>query len=563
MATVKKSKKKIIIPICIVLVIAIAGGSIFGITKSKKGKEVTLYTISTGDIYENVSLTGTVSAGTTKEYKVAGVATVKEVFVNVGDKVKKGDVLASFNADTFDSQINSLQASYNESLNSYNRAVSEQKAASVKAKQLEKQIKKLQKQVGKLEQQMSTTKAATKATTKPTKPAKPTTKPTSTTTTTTTTTAAPSSSLTAPTLPSTTNPAQAIEDLTEELKKLNDSIAKITDDLETMSKAMDAITGTIAKVNGKVESGELAVMIYEALIESGITDEMAKKIVDSIDVDALAKTISESDAAKLSAAELQLMSLEAQYTLCKVQADGTTVLAQKKALDATKKALDAIKTQKAEMEKGWVAAFDGTITQLDLTEGLQTTAITTGLTLENLDAMAITVSLGEYDLHRVKVGMKATITTAFGTYDGEVASIAPTATGGSNSSLLDNVGSMAGISGLSSLTASGAGVECVISIPEADENIVAGFDADVQIETGEYLGVTVVPIESIKLEKTGSYVYVYNEEDKTVTKTIIETGAVSDSFYEVKSGLKAGDRIIAAPEANYEEDTFKVKVVTK
>ena len=157
--------------------------------------------------------------------------------------------------------------------------------------------------------------------------------------------------------------------------------------------------------------------------------------------------------------------------------------------------------------------------------------------------------------------MPATVTTAYGTYEAEVTSIAPTATGGSSSGILDSVGSMAGISGLSSLTDTGAGVECTVSIPQTDENIIAGFDADVEIATGEYLGVVVVPIESIKLEKTGSYVYIYNEEEGTVTKTKIETGAVSDSAYEVKSGLKVGDRIISAPATDYEEDTFKVKVV--
>ena len=157
--------------------------------------------------------------------------------------------------------------------------------------------------------------------------------------------------------------------------------------------------------------------------------------------------------------------------------------------------------------------------------------------------------------------MDAKVTTAYGEYEGEVATIAPTATGGSSGSILDSVGSMAGISGLSSLTDSGAGVECTITIKNPDENIIAGFDADVEIQTGQYLGVTVVPIESITLEKTGSYVYLYNDEDKTVTKTQIKTGAISDTAYEVTSGLKPGDKIVATPKTDYTEDTFKVKVV--
>ena len=120
---------------------------------------------------------------------------------------------------------------------------------------------------------------------------------------------------------------------------------------------------------------------------------------------------------------------------------------------------------------------------------------------------------------------------------------------------------MAGISGLSSLTDSGAGVECTIEVLEPDDNIIAGFDADVEIQTGEFLGVTVVPIESIVLEKTGSYVYLYNEEDSTVTKTQIKTGAISDSSYQVTEGIKPGDRIVATPSTDFKDDTFKVKVV--
>ena len=52
MATVKKSKKRIIVPIAIVLVIAIIVTSIFIVRKVNGGEQVTLHTISTGDIYE-------------------------------------------------------------------------------------------------------------------------------------------------------------------------------------------------------------------------------------------------------------------------------------------------------------------------------------------------------------------------------------------------------------------------------------------------------------------------------------------------------------------------------
>ena len=576
MATVKKSKKKIIVPICIVLVIAIAAGAIFGISRANRGEEVTLYTIATDDIYETVSLTGEVSAGTVKEYKVATVATVKEVFVNVGDKVKKGDILATFNVESLDSQISSLRSNYNDALSSYNSSAKAQKTAKAKADELASQIAATERQIEKLS--LSTTTAAKKTTTKKrttttteTVPTRPVAVPSSRTTTTTTTTTTTSS---------TASTEADINTLADALRQLNENLTAITNDLDTLATMTEIITSTITEVlaSGIVDSDYIAQQVGKALsqamrdgiidsaqllVESDVAVKMVEAAVSAIDFSSIASSLVNSKNVSLTAAELQLAAQQAQYAIYNAQADNSIVKAQKKAADASKKALDALEQQKKDMEEGWIASFDGTVTEVAVEPGLQTTAFTTGIKLENLDSMAVTVSLSEYDLHKVKVGMPAEITTAYGSYEGEVAAIAPTATGGSSSSILDSVGSMAGISGLSSLTDSGAGVDCTITIPDTDDNIVAGFDANVQIETGEYLGVTVVPNESIKLEKTGSYVYVYNEEDSTVTKTQIETGAVSDTSYEVKSGLKVGDKIVAAPASDYEEDTFKVKVVTK
>lgn len=574
MATVKKSKKKVIVPICIVLVIAIIAGVIFGVAKANSGEEVSLYTIGTDDIYENVSLTGEVSAGTSKEYKVATVATVKEVNVKVGDKVKKGDVLATFNVENLNGEISSLRSSYNESLESYNEAVKAQKSAKVKAEELKNDIADAEKKVDRLASMpaITTKKATTKATTRATTTTQTTTRRQTTTKTTTNTTT------------TTTSPTSTTRDnlgsLTDALVELNRTLSQITDDLDTLATMTQIITETITQAiaDGVFDSEVIAQQVGDALsqamkegiidaanllVDSGIAIDMVEAAVQSIDFAAITTSLMNSQNVSLTAAQLQLAALEAQYTIYSAQADDTVVNAQKKAVNATKKALDILEQQRKEMEEGWVAAFDGTITQVDIEAGMQTTALATGIKLENLDSMAVTVNLSEYDLHKVKVGMPVKVTTAYGSYNGEVASIAPTATGGSSTSILDSVGSMAGISGLSSLTDSGAGVECVVTIPETDENIIAGFDADVEIETGEYLGVVVVPIESIKREKTGSYVYLYNEEDKTVTKTLIEVGAVSDSAYEVKKGLKVGDKVVAAPASDYEEDTFRVKVVTK
>ena len=177
MATVKKSKKKVIVPICIILVIAIVAGTVFGVVKSKSGEEVKLNTIATGDIYEKVSLTGDVTAGTSKEYKVGTVATVKNVNVKVGDQVKKGDVLATFDTTSLDGQVSSLQASYNDAVKNYNTAVANQKSAKNSAASLKKEVNYLDKKIAKLKKKMTKT-----TTTKKNKKKKTTTKAASTTT---------------------------------------------------------------------------------------------------------------------------------------------------------------------------------------------------------------------------------------------------------------------------------------------------------------------------------------------------------------------------------------------
>lgn len=677
MATVKKSNTKKIVwaVIAVILVVAIVITSVV-FAKSGKKTEVTLNTVSTNSITQTVSSTGQVSSGVKKEYKPGTVATVKKVYVEVGDKVKKGDQLATFDTSNLDSQVASLNSAYANSNASYQEAVQHQAEA---AKQLsainkniaktEKTLKKLQKAEQKKQNTTTTTKKAT----------------TTTTTTTTTTQIHWGSNPTTTTTAATTacnhtfdgryvdsnysghykvctkcgakvfeehhygsvqkfasgkdkenyhyykcadcgyikkevhdfqsgvgtvtckicgdakvsgfNETSAMIELAlEQLQPVFDSLKQLgeaskqivelltglTKDLAQIAKDVDSLTNAITTVanvimyqisSGNWSADKIADAVGKAVtaaikqgmiefIDSGAAVKMIETAVKSVNWKAIGKGIAESDNFGLASAQIQLAALYAQKEVYTITASASTVNAQKQAASAAKNAYEVTKAARDDLAKGWTAEFSGVITTCDIEEGGQTTALSTGITLENMKKRVVTISLGEYDVHKVKEGMTATVKTAYGTYDGVVASIAPTATGGSQGSMLDSVGSMAGISGLSSLTNSGAGVECKIVVDHPDENIIVGFDADVEIVTGTYSSVPCVPIESIVLEKEGTYVYLYNEKDETVTKTKIETGATSDTSYEVTSGLSVGDRIVATPQTDYEEDTFKVKVVT-
>lgn len=677
MATVKKSNTKKIVwaVIAVILVVAIVITSVV-FAKSGKRTEVTLNTVSTNSITQTVSSTGQVSSGVKKEYKPGTVAIVKKVYVEVGDKVKKGDKLASFDTSSLDSQVASLNSAYANSNASYQEAVQHQAEAAKQLSAINKNIAKTEKTLKKL-QKAEQKKQSTTATTK---------KVTTTTTTTTTTTqihwgSNPTTTTTAATtacnhtfngryvdsnysghykvctkcgakvfeehrygsvqkfasgkdkenyhyykcadcgyikkevhdFPSGVgtvtckvcgeaktsgfNETSAMVELALEqlqpvfdsLKQLGDASKQIvelltglTKDLAKIAKDVDSLTNAITTVanvimyqisSGNWSAEKIADAVGKAVtaaikqgmiefIDSGAAVKMIETAVKSVNWKAIGKGIAESDNFGLASAQIQLAALYAQKEVYTITASASTVNAQKQAKDAAKKAYDTVKDARDDLAKGWTAEFSGVITTCDIESGSQTTALSTGITLENMKKRVVTISLGEYDVHKVKEGMNATVKTAYGTYDGVVASIAPTATGGSQGSMLDSVGSMAGISGLSSLTNTGAGVECKIVVDHPDENIIVGFDADVEIVTGTYSSVPCVPIESIVLEKEGTYVYLYNEKDETVTKTKIETGATSDTSYEVTSGLSVGDRIVATPQTDYEEDTFKVKVVT-
>ena len=513
MAQVKKSNTKKIVwaVIAVILVVAIVVG-IMLIKSSKSKVDVSLTTISTDTIVQTVSSTGEVSSGLNKDYTAGSIATVKEVFVKVGDQVKKGDKLATFDTSNLDMQVANLNASYKDALAAYNTAVENQNNAKEQLVIVNSAIDNLNNEIAQVEAEMAVAAQET------------------------------------PVSGQSSQYAEGGSGIGDIIGGGSGSIGSGTGGSSSQfQEQIDELIQTIKELQESIE---------------GINDRVDELTAQ---LEALAAGVNEIDpnSIKLTALQIELAGLTAQKELYSIIAQGNTVNAQKQLVNTTKQALDTVSAAQQSLDAGWTADFDGTITACSITAGGQTTALENGITLENMDTRVVTISLGEYDVKKVKVGMQATVKTAYGTYSGEVATIAPTATGGNESSIMDSVGSMAGISGLSSLTAQGAGVECTILVAEPDEDIIIGFNADVEIQTGTYSQVPCVPIESIILEKEGTYVYLYNEEDETVTKTAITTGATSDTAYEVLSGLSAGQKIVTTPQTDYKEETFKVRVVQK
>ena len=431
MATIKKSKKKkIIIPICIILVIAIVATTI-GVVGSKNKKEsVTLSTISTDDIIETVNATGDVTAGASREYKAGTVALCKQVYVKVGDEVKKGDMLATFDTSNIDGQVASLQNAYSSAKSSYNNAVKQQKNAEERLDSVNSQIAKLEKDYAKLLATSNTTTTKKPSTTKT--PATTTTKVYSTVT------------LVSTTKTSTTKKqyASGLDGIADALTDLVQTITELTDDVQQTNELTRIVMATIA---AEIEAGHLSSeaigdavgkavgdAIKEGIIEvvdSGEAVAIIEAAVKAVDWESIGKGIASSNNVQQTTVQLQLAALYAQQELYTTESNYSTVNTQKQIMDSTGSALNTLKQAQSELNQGWQASIDGIITEVNVVAGVQTSALETGIKLENMDTMVATISLGEYDIHKVKVGMPATIKTAYGTYTGEIATIAPTATG--------------------------------------------------------------------------------------------------------------------------------------
>lgn len=175
----------------------------------------------------------------------------------------------------------------------------------------------------------------------------------------------------------------------------------------------------------------------------------------------------------------------------------------------------------AEGKKGIQAEFTGVISDSKIVDGATVTQGMEMFTLESTEDVSVSVTVSKYDIDKIKVGQKAKITIAGKTYDGTLTKI--------NKVAIPNE------KGTPVLGAQ-------VHIDNPDQDIYLGVDAKVTIVGNEAKNAVILPVELVNTGKTGSFCFVV--EDGKVAKRTIETGIASDTYIEVKSGLKKGDVVI-------------------
>ena len=188
------------------------------------------------------------------------------------------------------------------------------------------------------------------------------------------------------------------------------------------------------------------------------------------------------------------------------------------------------------------APAEGVVSNIEAEAGKLSLQSSTLMTLTSGSGRQVTLTANETQLAGLAVGQKAVIRGA---------SFAPQ----------EYHGTVTKIGETARQQLSGTGQETVIdvyvSVADADENLRAGFSAKVTVASGQKTDILIVPFSAVNQDEEGrEFVYVY--ANGWAYKRIVQTGEEFDEGYEILSGLKPGD-IIIADASKYTEKSLKVE----
>ncbi len=183
----------------------------------------------------------------------------------------------------------------------------------------------------------------------------------------------------------------------------------------------------------------------------------------------------------------------------------------------TQKTMDAL----LGVENGLVAEFDGVVTTVKATEGATLAEGTELFVLESTEDVYVKISVTKYDLNKIRVGQKATVTIGANTYEGEVSKI----------------------NKMAEKNETGAAVVgAEIKILNPDSEVYLGVEAKVVISTAQESDIILVPVGAVNVDMDGEFVYVI--KDGIMVKKPVTTGISSDTMVEIVEGVEEGEQLI-------------------
>ncbi len=175
------------------------------------------------------------------------------------------------------------------------------------------------------------------------------------------------------------------------------------------------------------------------------------------------------------------------------------------------------------------APFDGTITHVFSKPGDQVNPGSITFRIDDLSRLLVDVEITEVDINEIKAGMPAEISfdaIQNKTYQGVVAEVA-------------RVGNV---------TAGVVNFTVTIELEDADESVLPGMTAAVNIVVKEIEDVIVISNRAVRLREGERVVYVLRPGQTMPEPVQVQIGAISDFQSEIVSGdIKVGDTIVLNP----------------
>ncbi len=433
----KRFKKRYLVIGAAVLVI---GAFVVARLNSAKSSIVMVETqeVALGNIENILSVSGTVESAESKSYFSEVTAPVDKIEVKVGDKVKKGDILCTYDQEALDLAQKSAELSITQAKGSYNAMYSGTAAADRKyaqgmnAQQINDRLDAITEEIDAINYKIQE---------------------------------------------KTNRLNQTITDLQKTLRDINQN--GIDDSMEGLFS--NGSTDYIYRnESGNREDGE-----YTEPTEHD--RQMSLAVQQSlIDVQHALNTDEELQAWRRQITDLQQEQAHLQ-TAKASQINGGTAQASKAQLEATQLSQEDLLAKIEEAREGIRSDFNGVITAIpaNVVEGATLTNGAAIMTVANLDTVQVAIQVSKSDLPKVSVGEKVDITINGKSYSGEVTKISGTATKNANGVAV--VDSIIRITNPDSDIILGVEANNKIHAQKADDTIVLPYELIQTDSTGDYV----------------------------------------------------------------------------
>jgi len=191
------------------------------------------------------------------------------------------------------------------------------------------------------------------------------------------------------------------------------------------------------------------------------------------------------------------------------------------------------------------ADLNGTVTTVNVEQQSVDNNMQMGqpsIVVEDLSNLQVSLGLSKSDASQVEVDQPVQLTYNNQTYSGTVSEIDPVAT------MEESTQSGAPTGGTS------RSVNAVVTFNEQPENIIPGFDIDMDIAVNSAEDTLTLPIEALSFDENGNPLS-YVVENGTARSQEIQTGVQSSTVIEVTEGLSEGDEVILSPSDSIEDGT--------